>query len=128
MASLLPDARSFPLGEVRRVLAVRDQQVAGMQVGVTEHQGQVLLEKLRPLGARDNVDVEVFMHVALATPARPKPQPRAKIAASALASAAEADEDDDAETEPETDGDAPETDGDPPEKDGDSESDAAPEI
>jgi hypothetical protein len=71
-----------------------------------------LLEKLRPLGARDNVDVEAFMHVALATPARPKPQPRAKVAASA--SAAEADEDDDADTDPETDGDP--------------ESDAAPEI
>jgi hypothetical protein len=35
----------------------------------------VLLEKLRPLGARDNVDVEAFMHVVTAKQARPKPQP-----------------------------------------------------
>lgn len=36
---------------------------------------QVLLEKLRPLGARDNVDVEAFMHVVTAKQARPKAQP-----------------------------------------------------
>jgi len=32
-----------------------------------------LLEKLRPLGARDHVDVEAFMHVVTAKHARPKP-------------------------------------------------------
>jgi hypothetical protein len=31
-----------------------------------------LLEKLRPLGARDHVDVEAFMHAVLAKPSRPK--------------------------------------------------------
>jgi hypothetical protein len=36
----------------------------------------LLLEKLRPLGARDHVDVEAFMHVATAKHARPKPQLR----------------------------------------------------
>jgi len=36
----------------------------------------VLLEKLRPLGARDHVDVEAFMHVVTAKHARPKPQLR----------------------------------------------------
>lgn len=36
---------------------------------------QVLLEKLRPLGARDNVDVEAFMHVVTAKQGRPKAQP-----------------------------------------------------
>ncbi len=41
-----------------------------------------LLEKLRPLGARDHVDVEAFMHAATAKQARPKPQPRAPRAAS----------------------------------------------
>ena len=34
----------------------------------------MLLEKLRPLGARDHVDVEAFMHVVTAKQARPKPQ------------------------------------------------------
>ena len=34
----------------------------------------VLLEKLRPLGARDHVDVEAFMHVVTAKHSRPKPQ------------------------------------------------------
>jgi hypothetical protein len=34
---------------------------------------EVLLEKLRPLGARDHVDVESFMHVVTAKHARPKP-------------------------------------------------------
>ena len=33
-----------------------------------------LLEKLRPLGASDHVDVEAFMHAATAKHARPKPQ------------------------------------------------------
>ncbi len=33
---------------------------------------EVLLGKLRPLGARDHVDVEAFMHVVTAKPARPK--------------------------------------------------------
>ncbi len=37
---------------------------------------EVLLEKLRPLGARDHVDVEAFMHVVTAKQARPKPQLR----------------------------------------------------
>jgi hypothetical protein len=32
-----------------------------------------LLELLRPLGARDRVDVEAFMHVVTAKPARPRP-------------------------------------------------------
>jgi hypothetical protein len=35
---------------------------------------EVLLEKLRPLGARDHVDVESFMHVVTAKHARPKAQ------------------------------------------------------
>jgi hypothetical protein len=35
---------------------------------------EVLLEKIRPLGARDHVDVEAFMHVVTAKHARPKPQ------------------------------------------------------
>ena len=34
--------------------------------------GRQLLEKLKPLGARDHVDVESFMHVAIAKHARPK--------------------------------------------------------
>lgn len=33
---------------------------------------EVLLERLRPLGARDHVDVEAFMHVVMAKHARPK--------------------------------------------------------
>jgi hypothetical protein len=37
---------------------------------------EVLLEKLRPLGARDHVDVEAFMHVVTAKHPRPKPQLR----------------------------------------------------
>jgi hypothetical protein len=39
-----------------------------------------LLEKLRPLGARDHVDVEAFMHFATAKPVRPKAAPRAEKA------------------------------------------------
>jgi hypothetical protein len=35
---------------------------------------ELLLERLRPLGARDHVDVEAFMHVVTAKHARPKPQ------------------------------------------------------
>jgi len=35
---------------------------------------ELLLEKLRPLGARDHVDVEAFMHVVTAKHARPKAQ------------------------------------------------------
>ena len=35
---------------------------------------EVLLEKLRPLGARDNVDVEGFMHAVTTKHPRPKPQ------------------------------------------------------
>jgi hypothetical protein len=35
---------------------------------------ELLLEKLRPLGARDHVDVEAFMNVVTAKHARPKPQ------------------------------------------------------
>jgi hypothetical protein len=38
---------------------------------------EVLLEKLRPLGARDHFDVESFMHVVTAKHARPKAQLRA---------------------------------------------------
>jgi hypothetical protein len=34
---------------------------------------ELLLERLRPLGARDHVDVEAFMHVVTVKPARPKP-------------------------------------------------------
>jgi hypothetical protein len=37
----------------------------------------LLLEKLRPLGARDHVDVEAFMHVSTAKQARAKPVPLA---------------------------------------------------
>lgn len=37
---------------------------------------ELLLEKLQPLGARDHVDVEAFMHVVTAKHARPKAQPR----------------------------------------------------
>jgi hypothetical protein len=40
-----------------------------------------LLEKLRPLGARDHVDVEAFMHAVTAKPARPKSKPGAAKAA-----------------------------------------------
>jgi len=36
---------------------------------------EVLLERLRPLGARDHVDVDSFMHVVTAKPARPRPKP-----------------------------------------------------
>ncbi|HEY6101148.1 MAG TPA: hypothetical protein VIW03_17055, partial [Anaeromyxobacter sp.] len=36
---------------------------------------ELLLEKLRPLGARDLVDVEAFMHVSTAKQPRQKPQP-----------------------------------------------------
>ena len=35
---------------------------------------ELLLEKLRPLGARDHVDVEAFMHVSTAKQPRPKPK------------------------------------------------------
>jgi hypothetical protein len=35
---------------------------------------ELLLEKLRPLGARDHVDVEAFMHVSTAKQPRPRPQ------------------------------------------------------
>jgi hypothetical protein len=51
-----------------------------------------LLERLRPLGARDHADVEAFMHVALAAPARPKPEARAKAAAAARAEVAAEEE------------------------------------
>jgi hypothetical protein len=37
---------------------------------------EVLLQKLQPLGARDHVDVESFMHVVTAKHPRPKAQPR----------------------------------------------------
>ena len=37
---------------------------------------EVLLERLRPLGARDHVDVESFMHVVTAKAPRPRTQPR----------------------------------------------------
>ncbi len=36
----------------------------------------LLLEKLRPHGARDHIDVEAFMHVSTAKQARPKAQPQ----------------------------------------------------
>jgi hypothetical protein len=36
---------------------------------------ELLLEKLRPLGARDHVDVEAFMHVITLKQPRPKPEP-----------------------------------------------------
>lgn len=57
-----------------------------------------LLEKLRPLGARDHVDVEAFMHAVLATPARAKPPARTKASPGARPKAADGDED--AETDP----------------------------
>jgi hypothetical protein len=59
-----------------------------------------LLGRLRPLGARDHVDVESFMHVVLATPVRPKRQARAVVRADAPASGAGEDEDADAEVDP----------------------------
>jgi len=37
---------------------------------------EVLLEKLRPLGARDHVDVDSFMHAVTTKPPRPRPQLR----------------------------------------------------
>jgi hypothetical protein len=37
---------------------------------------EALLDRLRPLGARDHVDVEAFMHVVTAKHPRPKAQPR----------------------------------------------------
>lgn len=40
----------------------------------------LLLEKLRPLGARDHVDVDCFMHVVAAKPVRPKAEPKAVAA------------------------------------------------
>jgi hypothetical protein len=75
-----------------------------------------LLEKLRPLGARDHVDVEAFMQAVLATPPRTTPRaatPRTKGAAAARA--ADLGGDADAETEPETerDEDGDEGDGEP---------------
>ena len=39
---------------------------------------ELLLEKLRPHGARDHVDVEAFMHVSTAKQSRPKAQPVAQ--------------------------------------------------
>jgi hypothetical protein len=44
-----------------------------------------LLEKLRPLGARDRIDVEAFIHAALARPVRSKVTVRAKAVAGARA-------------------------------------------
>jgi hypothetical protein len=38
---------------------------------------EVLLEQLRPLGARDHVDVDLFMHVVTMKHPRPKPRQRA---------------------------------------------------
>lgn len=69
-----------------------------------------LLEKLRPLGARDLVDVEAFEHAALATPARAKAPARPKaVLAEAPATSAGGDEEtetepaeDDQETDPES--------------------------
>jgi hypothetical protein len=58
-----------------------------------------LLEKLRPLGARDHVDVEVFMHVVLANPSRPGPQGRGKVKVDARALARADREDEDTETD-----------------------------
>jgi hypothetical protein len=63
-----------------------------------------LLAKLRPLGARDHVDVEAFMNVVLANPMRPKPQARAK--AGARASASGEDEETDSGTEDDLEHDA----------------------
>ncbi len=60
-----------------------------------------LLEKLRPLGARDHIDVEAFMHAVLATPARTKPQARTKAVSAARAKAAGRDEDTDTDPEAE---------------------------
>ncbi len=65
-----------------------------------------LLEKLRPLGARDHIDVEAFMHVVLATPDRAKPRVRTKAVTAVRAKAAGRDED--AETDAETEGEAEE--------------------
>ncbi len=63
-----------------------------------------LLERLRPLGARDHIDVEAFMHAVLATPARAKPPAHTRAATGARAEAAA--EDEDAETDPETESEA----------------------
>jgi hypothetical protein len=72
---------------------------------------QQLFEKLRPLGARDHVDVEAFMYMVLANVVRPKRQARANVGAGARARAAA---DEDAETDSGTED--------------DSENDAEPEI
>ncbi len=56
-----------------------------------------LLDKLRPLGARDHIDVESFMHAALAAPARAKPRTVTKASRGARAELA--GRDDDAETD-----------------------------
>ncbi len=40
---------------------------------------ELLLEKLRPLGARDHIDVETFMHVATSKSPRPKAQPKPEL-------------------------------------------------
>lgn len=37
---------------------------------------RVLLQELRPIGARDHVDVDSFMHAVTAKPVRPRPSPR----------------------------------------------------
>ena len=65
-----------------------------------------LLAKLRPLGARDHVDVEAFMYVVLANPIRPKPQARAKASARARARASGEDEETDSGTEDDLEHDA----------------------
>lgn len=39
---------------------------------------EALLQKLRPIGARDHMDVETFLHVVMTK--RPRPKPRARLA------------------------------------------------
>jgi hypothetical protein len=39
---------------------------------------ETLLQKLRPLGARDHADVDAFMHVVMAKPARASRTPTAR--------------------------------------------------
>lgn len=65
-----------------------------------------LLEKLRPLGARDHIDVETFIHAALTRPVRPKATVRAEGVAGARVTPIDPDEttvNDPAEDDAETD-------------------------
>jgi hypothetical protein len=46
---------------------------------------ELLLEKLRPLGARDHFDVDAFMHVSTAKHVAPKPKPQPQVPLVAVA-------------------------------------------